>query len=94
MQFVTMSGFLLFAFPFIMFSGHLLLLRINAQLPSSNLLSLEKSIYNRKVLFVCVSRKMITLPNGLKSSSLAVAISFSKHCNKKMFSLNFLEMYF
>ena len=30
------------------------------------------SIYNRKVLFVCVSRKMITLPTSLKSSSLAV----------------------
>ena len=46
------------------------------------------SIYNRKVLFVCLSRKMITLPNGLKSSSLAVAISLSKHCNTKMFSMN------
>ena len=32
----------------------------------------ELSIYNRKVLFVCVSRKMITLPTSLKSSSLAV----------------------
>ena len=30
------------------------------------------SIYNRKVLFVCLSRKMITLPTGLKSSSLTV----------------------
>ena len=38
MQFVTiMSGFLLFAFQFVMFSGHLLLLRINAQLLSINL---------------------------------------------------------
>ena len=26
---------------------------------------------------------MITLPNGLKSSTLEVAISFFKHCNKK-----------
>ena len=32
----------------------------------------ELSIYNRKVLFVCLSRKMITLPTGLKSSSLTV----------------------
>ena len=31
---------------------------------------------------------MITLPNGLKSISLAVAFSFFKHCNKKMFSMN------
>ena len=31
---------------------------------------------------------MITLPNGLKSSSLAVAVSFFKHCNNKMFSMN------
>ena len=46
------------------------------------------SIYNRKVLSVCLSRKMITLPNGLKSSSLAVAVSFFKHCNNKMFSMN------
>ena len=46
-----------------------------------------KSIYNRKVLSVCLSRKMITFPNGLKSSSLAVTI-FVKHCNKKMFSMN------
>ena len=30
---------------------------------------------------VSLSRKMITLPNGLKSSSLVVAISFFKHCN-------------
>ena len=48
--------------------------------PSS---SSPSSIYNRKVLFVCLSRKMITLPNCLKSSSLVVAISFFKHCNKK-----------
>ena len=41
-----------------------------------------------KCLSVCLSQKMITLPNGLKSSSLAVAISFFKHCNKKMFSMN------
>ena len=45
------------------------------------------NIYNRKVLSVCLSRKMITFPNGLKSSSLAVTI-FVKHCNKKMFSMN------
>ena len=31
---------------------------------------------------VSLSRKMITLPNGLKSSSLAVGISFFKHCKK------------
>ena len=43
----------------------------------------EVSIYNRRVLFVCLSRKMSTLPNGLKSSSLVVAISFFKNCNKK-----------
>ena len=30
-----------------------------------------------KCVSVCVSRKIITLPNGLKSTSLAVAISFS-----------------
>ena len=47
-----------------------------------------RSIYNRKVLSVCLSRKMITLPNGLKSSSLAVAVSFFKHCNNKIFSMN------
>ena len=46
------------------------------------------SIYVTKVLSVCLSQKMITLPNGLKSSSLAVAIYFSKHSNKKMFSMN------
>ena len=45
-------------------------------------------IIGRFCLFVCLSRKMITLSNGLKSSSLAVEISFFKHCNKKMFSMN------
>ena len=40
-------------------------------------------IIGRFCLCVCLSRKMITLTNGLKSSFLAVAISFSKHCNKK-----------
>ena len=44
----------------------------------------ELYIIGRFCLSVCLSRKMITLPNGLKSSSLAVAISFFKHCNKKM----------
>ena len=46
------------------------------------------SIYVTKVLSVCLSQKMITLPNGLKSSSLVEAISFFKRCNKKMFSMN------
>ena len=40
-------------------------------------------IIGRFCLSVCVSRKMITLPTSLKSSSLVVAISFFKHCNKK-----------
>ena len=47
-----------------------------------------RSIYNGKRLSVCLSRKMITLPNGLKSSSLAVVVSFFKHCYNKMFSTN------
>ena len=45
-------------------------------------------IIGRFCLFVCLSRKMITLSNSLKSSSLPVEISIFKHCNKKMFSMN------
>ena len=33
------------------------------------------SIYNRKVLCVCLSRKMSTLPNGLKSTSTSTSRS-------------------
>ena len=40
-------------------------------------------IIGRFCLCVCLSRKMITLPNSLKSSSLAVAVPVFKHCNKK-----------
>ena len=42
------------------------------QVKNFNVGMINESIYNRKVLFVCVSRKMITLPTSLKSSSLAV----------------------
>ena len=45
-------------------------------------------IIGRFCLSVCLSRKMITLPNGHKSSSLGLAISFFKHCYKKMFSMS------
>ena len=38
---------------------------------------------NLYIIGECLSRKMSTLPNCLKSSSLAVAISFFKQCNKK-----------
>ena len=54
---------------------------------------------------VCLSRKMITLPNGLKSSSLAVVISFLNIVTrnilyelhlpaKKIFTFDFLKKYF
>ena len=63
------------------------------------------SIYNRKVLSVCLSRKMITLPNGLKSSSLVVAFFFLNIVTrnilyelhlpaKKIFTFDFLKKYF
>ena len=45
-------------------------------------------IIGRLCLSVCLSRKMITLPNNLKSSSLAVTLSFFEYCNKKMLSIN------
>ena len=50
--------------------------------------TLDLYIIGRFCLSVCLSRKMITFPNGLKSSSLALAISFFKHCYKKMFSMS------